>query len=436
MFTGKAQQLTIYIGESDTWHHQSAYAAILEMLRREGCGGATVTRGVAGFGASSVIHTTAILRLSADLPIVITVIDRPARIERVLGVLKEMAPQVLATLIDVEIVQSGMPFKEGLPDVNVGEVMRPDPISIGPDDLVIRVVELLLDRDFTALPVVDGDRKVIGVISDSDLLSKGGVNVALSLKRAADADFVRELHRNLKSPERKVREVMTSPAVTTTAGASLGAAAKVMVARHLKRLPVVDGEGRLIGVLGRLDVLNTIAAVRLAEWHPGAIAPQGRATVGDVLNKDVATVEQSATIEQLFGLLVGSSHKRVVVVDTARHVVGIVADSDLISRVSRETWPGLFEILVSHVPIEKVSAVARKHIAQVRARTAAELMTPSVVTVHQEMPVESALALSAEKRIKRLPVVNSDGMLVGIVGRSEMLAALLAAEAGGEDARL
>ena len=58
MFTGKAQQLTIYVGESDTWHHQSAYAAILEMLRREGCGGATVTRGIAGFGATSVIHTT------------------------------------------------------------------------------------------------------------------------------------------------------------------------------------------------------------------------------------------------------------------------------------------------------------------------------------------------------------------------------------------
>jgi uncharacterized protein len=68
MFTGKAQQLTIYVGESDIWSHQSAYAAILEMLWREGCGGATVTRGIAGFGATSVIHTTSILRLSSDLP--------------------------------------------------------------------------------------------------------------------------------------------------------------------------------------------------------------------------------------------------------------------------------------------------------------------------------------------------------------------------------
>ena len=434
MFTGKAQQLTIFIGESDMWHHRSLYTAIIEMLRREGCGGATVTRGISGFGASSVIHTTAILRLSVDLPLVITVIDRPARIERLLGPLREMAPQALITSQEIEVVHSGMRFKEGLPDVKVGEVMRPDPVSIGPDNPAIRAVELLLDKDYTALPVIDESRKVIGVISDSDLLTRGGVQVTLSLKRATDADFVGELQRNLKSADRKVREVMTTPAITTSADASLGSAAKLMVERHLKRLPVVDGEGHLIGILGRLDVLNTISAARLAEWHPGAYAANGSATVGAVMIKDVPTVAQSASIEQVFELVVGSSHKRVVVVDAARHVVGIIADSDLISRVSRETWPGLIEVLASHVPIDKVSAAARKHVAQVRARTAAELMTRDVVTVHEAMPVASALALSAERRTKRLPVVNSDGVLVGIVGRSEMLRALLAAVEAGEDA--
>ena len=122
-----------------------------------------------------------------------------------------------------------------------------------------------------------------------------------------------------------------------------------------------------------------------------------------------------------------------VVVDAARHVVGIIADSDLISRVSRETWPGLIEILASHVPIDKVSAAARKHVAQVRARTAAELMTPDVVTVHEAMPVESALALSAERRIKRLPVVNSAGVLVGIVGAAKCWGRCWP-RGGGEDA--
>ena len=84
------------------------------------------------------------------------------------------------------------------------------------------------------------------------------------------------------------------------------------------------------------------------------------------------------------------------------------------------------EILVSKVPIERISGTARKHIQRLRARSAKELMTRGVITVREEMPVASALALSAEKRVKRLPVVDAEGELVGIVGRTEMMRALIA----------
>ena len=72
-----AKRVTILIGESDQWHHQPLYTAILELLRRENCAGATVTRGIAGFGGHSRIHSAAILRLSLDLPVQIAWIDRP-----------------------------------------------------------------------------------------------------------------------------------------------------------------------------------------------------------------------------------------------------------------------------------------------------------------------------------------------------------------------
>ena len=94
------KRLMIYLGESDLWHHQPAYMAILEFLKGEGCAGATVVRGIAGFGASSRIKTAAILRLSMDLPVVITVVDREDRIERVLPRLKEMVGSGLMTLED------------------------------------------------------------------------------------------------------------------------------------------------------------------------------------------------------------------------------------------------------------------------------------------------------------------------------------------------
>jgi CBS domain-containing protein len=426
MFTGRARQLTVYFGESDQYHSRALYTALLEMLRREGCRGATVTRGIAGFGASSVIHTSAILRLSMDMPIVITVVDRPQRIERIIPQIRAMAPNALITLADVEVIQSGAPFKEGLPDVKVSEVMRREVISVRPDSAITEVVRLLLDKDFTAIPVIDEQNKVIGMISDNDLLKRGGVAVTLSLKRATDPDFVEELHKSLSDPGRKVADVMTREVVTIQPDTLLGKAARLMVEKHLKRLPVVDNEGKLVGILGRLDVLNTIAAVHIAEWHPQARAAGTHATVAEVMTREVPTVHESTTLEEIFQLLVSSSHKRVVVIDDQLHVVGIIADSDLISRVSRENWPGLIEVLASKLPIEKISAPAREHLSKLRARSAKELMTRNPITVRQEMPIASALVTSAENATKRLPVVDADGRLVGIVGRTEMMRALLA----------
>jgi CBS-domain-containing membrane protein/PII-like signaling protein len=432
MFTGRGKQLTIFVTETDHHQHQALYLAIIEMLRREGCSGATATRGLAGFGASAHIHTSTILRLSLDQPVMITVVDRPERIERILDPLRAMAQGALIVAHDVEVIQSGTPFKEGLPDVKVSEVMRRDVATVHPESPLTEVVELLLDKDYTAVPVVDKDRKVVGMVSDNDLLTRGGMRITISLQRATDLDYVRGLHEALENPRRAVSEVMTTDVATITPDMILARAARLMVQKHVKRLPVVDADGKLLGVLGRLDILNTIAAVHLPEWHPEARVSGSQATVADVMTRDAPTVHESATVEEIFKLLLSSAHKRVVVVDDKQHVVGIVADSDLISKVSRESWPGVIEILVSKVPIEGISGAARKQIQKLRARSAKELMTRDVVTVREEMPVASALAFSAEKRVKRLPVVRTDGKLVGIVGRSEMMRALLAPSAEGK----
>ena len=361
-----------------------------------------------------------------DLPLVIIVIDRPERIDRVIGPLREMAPGALITVQEVEVVQSGAPFKEGLPDVKVSEVMHREVATLHPDSPITAVVELLLDKDFTVVPVVDDQDKVVGMVSDNDLLTRGGMKVTISLKRATDLDYVRGLHDSLENPHHKVSEVMTPQVVTIAPDAILARAARLMVEKHLKRLPVVDSDGKLVGILGRLDILNTIAAVHLPQWHPEAHPVGEQATVADVMTREVPTVHDSALVEEIFELLVSSSHKRVVVVNDKRQVVGIIADSDLISRVSRESWLGIMEVLISKVPIGTVSSEARRHIQKLRARSAKEFMTRDVITVRDKMPVASALALSAEKRVKRLPVVNAEGELVGIVGRTEMMRALLA----------
>ena len=96
----------IFLGESDQWHHTPLWRALLERLRREGFAGATVTHGVAGFGASSVIHTASLIELSSDLPVVVEVVDDQTHIDRLLPILDEMiAGGALVTLERVRVLK-------------------------------------------------------------------------------------------------------------------------------------------------------------------------------------------------------------------------------------------------------------------------------------------------------------------------------------------
>lgn len=106
--TGKAKQLTIYLGETDKLDHQALYMAILEWLRKEKIAGAMATRGIAGYGASSHLHTANILRLSMDMPITVTVIDHPARIDSIIEPLAAMAPNAMFTVHEVEVVRASV----------------------------------------------------------------------------------------------------------------------------------------------------------------------------------------------------------------------------------------------------------------------------------------------------------------------------------------
>jgi PII-like signaling protein len=105
VLSGEQLLLRIFIGESDKWHHQPLATALVERLRREGVAGATVLRGIAGFGARSVLHSAHLLRLSEDLPLVIEVVDSEEHVERILPILDEMVGEGLVTLEKVRVIK-------------------------------------------------------------------------------------------------------------------------------------------------------------------------------------------------------------------------------------------------------------------------------------------------------------------------------------------
>jgi PII-like signaling protein len=101
----EGQLLRVFIGESDRWQNKPLYEAIILRAREMGIAGATMLRGMMGFGAASRIHTAKILRLSEDLPIVIEVVDSAQKIEAFLPFIDEMVQEGLVTLEKVRVIQ-------------------------------------------------------------------------------------------------------------------------------------------------------------------------------------------------------------------------------------------------------------------------------------------------------------------------------------------
>jgi PII-like signaling protein len=101
---GTGKLLRIFVGESDRWHHQPLYMAIVEAARKAGLGGASVFKGVEGYGGHSVIRSARVFDLSSDMPILIEIVDSEERIREFLPLLDEMVTEGLVTLETVEVI--------------------------------------------------------------------------------------------------------------------------------------------------------------------------------------------------------------------------------------------------------------------------------------------------------------------------------------------
>lgn len=101
---GEGQLLRIFVDETDQWHGEALYQAIVKKAKELGLAGTTVLRGMMGFGAHSRIHTAKILQLSEDLPVVIEIVDMPDRIKTILPVLDKMVVEGLITIENIHVI--------------------------------------------------------------------------------------------------------------------------------------------------------------------------------------------------------------------------------------------------------------------------------------------------------------------------------------------
>jgi PII-like signaling protein len=107
--SGRALRLTVLIGEDDTWHRRPLYSEIVHRAHAAGLAGASVFRGIEGFGASSVVHTSRLLSLSEELPVAVVVVDGEERVRAFLPELADLVPEGLVTLDVCEVVDPAAP---------------------------------------------------------------------------------------------------------------------------------------------------------------------------------------------------------------------------------------------------------------------------------------------------------------------------------------
>jgi nucleotide-binding universal stress UspA family protein/CBS domain-containing protein len=140
-----------------------------------------------------------------------------------------------------------------------GEVMRREVLTVHPETPIARVVELLVERGVKAVPVVDASGWVVGIITGGDLLERADLTLRLSLQRQVAPGEVQRQMAALSASGRVASDVMTADVATITERTSLREAARLMAQQRIKRLPVVDQHGRLVGVVDRQAILRALS---------------------------------------------------------------------------------------------------------------------------------------------------------------------------------
>ncbi len=422
---GKAVRVNIYIGESDRYQGKPLYMALLQFLKQEGAAGATVTRGLAGFGAHSRIHTATILDLSVDLPIRLEWVDQPRLVERLLPQVRQMVDAGLITVEEVDVVQYAPGRRPDPLAQPVRDVMRAEVVTIAPETPVADVVTLLLQEGYRSLPVVDGNGRLQGIITDGDLLRRAGLAARLDWQTEMPAQAWQAQLAALRKQSTTAVSLMSSPVIAISANASLRQAVQQMVTHQLKRLPVVDDDDRLTGWISRIDILRAVEYHQPAiETAVGAAAkPLSKgASIAELMYRDVPTVLPQATLEEVIQALEHDLRRRAVVIDAERHVLGIISDGDLLRRSQQAAHPGLLarlrRLMGNATPTEPAPLLAA-------TETAADLMSTPVITIPLTATPAKALHLMVQHGIKRLPVVDENGRLLGLLGRASLLRGLL-----------
>ncbi len=413
--------ICIYASEDARWEGKPLADALMRLLQNgQLAARCLVTRAIAGCYEGGEVATQRVEVLSYNLPLKIEIVLPTPEVEALLPRILEMVGEGVVGVTEMRMVAHKVKHHLVPRHLKVRDVMTPNPKLVQPDTPLSRALDILLSSDFTGLPVVDQQGRPVGIITDGDLLYKAGIPIRVRLLAQFAADEVSSLRESLA--HKQAKEIMTAPLVTVHQDQYLFEAVDAMLKRGLRRLPVVDAGGVLVGILSRIDIFKAISkeAPDSRRLQSNGIVFSEPCRAIDVMRKDTPTVSPDAPLEQVINLLGNSAIERVAVVDAQGKLLGLISDHAMLGAFS-EHKEGLWDYLVRKMSSKEVGERHAELIRQYRSTRAGQVMEEDFPSVGQDTTLEEAARIMTDKRVKRLPVLDAQGHLLGMLRREALL---------------
>ena len=381
-----------------------------------------VSTGVAGCYENGDIATRGIEVLSFNMPIKIEIVLPSAELDRVLPIVEEIVTDGIVMVEEMDIRVHRVNALLIPRNLRVLDIMTRNPLSVSPNATATDIVRILLSNTFNGIPVVDENNKPIGIVTQGDLIQRAGMPIRIGLLKDLGQENMDATLQNMAG--KMAIKIMTHPVVTVPEDMHVPQAVDLMLQHHLKRLPVVNQDGVLTGMLARMDVFRTVTREN-PDWstivkHGVEVNHPRRAA--DLMSNDVHKVLAGASIEEVMHMIDDSDLQRVAVVDNGGRLVGVISDRDIL-RLFAGHRIGIWDRVASTLTFTAMGQRHKAAIEEAGTRTAGEIMHSDIVSVREDAPLDEVIRLMTSKQIKRLPVVGPNGEFKGMISRDAVLRA-------------
>jgi nucleotide-binding universal stress UspA family protein/predicted transcriptional regulator len=310
----------------------------------------------------------------------------------------------------------------------VRDLMTTEVVAIPPQTPLSEIIGQLIEQGNKILVVVNDEKHVVGVMTLGHLLTQGELFRQLDVQQVTDARQLSEQLGQLLSVEKRAEEVMIEQPLVCKDEDTVAEAAHLMVARGVTRLPVINREGKLLGLLDQATILHyyaslpeTTTPLPIGQVVQPARSPQ---QIGDTVITPVPVVAQATPFIEVLRQVQSTPLRRVIVVNPDGKAIGVIGDRDLLISgdlgAARNPILAFAGRLFLHFPEE----FFKRRLAQ-GAPTAQQLMRPHLFAVTPATPIPEALRMMLAHQIKRLVVVDEAGKPLGMVDRQQLLHALV-----------